>query len=97
MLVLTTKSVRNDRFWTRLEAVARKAVGNEEVRARLTVIAYGAASSLSPQAQPVHATTSRQRELERCVRVVLVDEHRTKSYPYGTATRLRDICSASDG
>jgi hypothetical protein len=39
----------------------------------------------------------RRRTLEHCFRVVLVDEHRTSSFHYGTATRLRDIFRIGEG
>jgi hypothetical protein len=42
MRVHATKQARYDRFCTRLEEVARKAVVDEEARARPIVIAYGA-------------------------------------------------------
>jgi hypothetical protein len=98
MRVHATKQARYDRFCPRLEEVARKAVGDEEARARPIVIAYGAGkfSSTLKHNRPV-PTTRLRHELERHYRVVLVDEHRTSSLHYGTATQLRDIYRASDG
>jgi hypothetical protein len=42
MRVLATKKAQYDNFCKRLEEVARKAMGDEELRARPIVIAYGA-------------------------------------------------------
>jgi hypothetical protein len=73
-------------------------VRDEEVRARPIVTAYGA-GKFSPTLKPPWPmpTTRLQQELERHFLVVLVDEHRTSSSHYETATRLRDIYRMSDG
>jgi hypothetical protein len=88
----------HDRFCTRLEEVARKAVGDEEARARPIAIASeaGKFSSTLMHNRPV-PTTRLRRELERCFRMVLDDEHRASSFQFGTATRQRDIYRMSDG
>jgi hypothetical protein len=88
MRVHATRHARYDRFCTRLEEVARKAVGEEEARARPIAIASeaGKFSSTLMHNRPV-PTTRLRRELERCFRMVLDDEHRASSFQYGTATR----------
>jgi hypothetical protein len=98
MRVHATKQARYDHCCTRLEEVARKAVNDEKARARPIVIAYGAGefSSTLKHNWPV-PTTRLRRELERLRKVVLVDEHRTSSFHYESATRLRDIYRMSDG
>jgi hypothetical protein len=90
--------VEYHRFCTRLEEVARKAVSDVEARARPVMITHGAGRFLAAlkHNRPV-ANLRMQWERERHYRVVLVDEHRTSLFRYGTATQLRDIYRAVDG
>jgi hypothetical protein len=91
-----TEHARCDRFRTLLEEVVRQAVGDEEARARLIVIAYGAGKFLSTLRHNQHVPITRLRRETHC-RVVLVDEHQMSSFHYGAALQLLDICRASDG